>query len=191
MMAAEKASKQPKTEDQVEVVEEKMSHAKDDYKGEEEKEEGASHGAMLEMLECPVCLEYPRRRPIYTCSNGHVTCSNCITQIKGTCPTCRNKEIKPNTFVERMADKALAGVLVSCKFAHEGCLIRQAIGSVEHHEEICGHREVHCPAVHRGACNWFGSLSKVIAHVKEKGCIQVSSSHVEYGTLHHPLNCGI
>ena len=34
-------------------------------------------GAALEMLECPVCLDYPRSRPIYTCGNGHVVCSTC------------------------------------------------------------------------------------------------------------------
>ena len=143
---------------------------KDGSKNDEEK----SRAAILDMLECPVCLDYPRERPIYTCDNGHVTCSKCISKINGSCPTCRNAQIKPNPFVGRMADKALEDVLVPCRFACHGCQSRERINAMEHHEEHCQYREVHCPAKHRGSCNWLGSLPKMVTHVKEKGCIQVS-----------------
>ena len=125
------------------------------------------------MLECPVCLDYPRERPIYTCDNGHVTCSKCISKINGSCPTCRNAQMKPNPFVGRMADKALEDVLVPCRFACHGCNSRERINAMEHHEEHCQYREVHCPAKHRGSCNWLGSLPKMMTHVKDKGCIQI------------------
>ena len=142
---------------------------------EESKNEGEkSHAAILEMLECPVCLEYPRSRPIYTCDNGHVVCSKCIWNIKGCCPTCRDHHMKPNPFVGRMADKALQGVLLPCKFACHGCKSQHQIHDMDQHEEHCQYREVHCPAKHRGSCNWLGSLPKMVAHVREKGCIQVN-----------------
>ena len=141
---------------------------------ERKTEDEKSHAAILDMLECPVCLEYPRQRPIYTCNNAHVTCSKCITKIKGSCPICRNDEINPNPFVGRMADKALQGILVPCQFACHGCKLRQQIHAMEHHEVHCQYREVHCPAKHRGACHWLGSLLKMVGHVKERGCIQVN-----------------
>ena len=137
-------------------------------------EDGKNEDSILDMLECPVCLDYPRQRPIYTCDNGHVTCSKCISKIKGSCPTCRNEEIKPNPFVGRMADKALQGVLVPCQFACHGCKSKQQIHVMEHHEEHCQYREVHCPAKHRGSCHWLGSLPKMVTHVRENGCIQVN-----------------
>ena len=138
---------------------------------ETKNDEEKSRVAILDMLECPVCLDYPRERPIYTCDNGHVTCSKCISKINGSCPTCRNAQMKPNPFVGRMADKALEDVLVPCRFACHGCNSRERINAMEHHEEYCQYREVHCPA---NSCNWIGSLPKMVTHVKDKGCVQIN-----------------
>ena len=134
---------------------------------------------VLDMLECIVCLEYPRSRPIYTCGNGHVTCAGCHSKLesewkKGTCPHCGDRHIKQDRFVQRLADKTLQGITTACQFAQFGCRVEQVIASIGGHEEQCQYREVHCPAKHRGACQWFGALPKMVAHVREKGCIQVS-----------------
>ena len=131
------------------------------------------------MLECLVCLEYPRSRPIYTCSNGHVTCAGCQAKLvvawkKGTCPKCEDRHIKQDPFVQRLADKTLQGIPTPCQFAQFGCPVKQDIAAIGGHEEQCQYREVHCPAKHRGACQWFGALPKMVAHVREKGCIQAS-----------------
>ena len=128
------------------------------------------------MLECPVCLEYPRTRPVYTCNNGHITCSECISKIRGFCPICRNEDIKPNQFVSRMTDTALQGVLISCRFAIHGCLKKSQIDSMQHHEERCSYREVACPGRHRMGplvCNWHGSLYNMCDHVIENKCMQI------------------
>ena len=77
-------------------------------------------------------------------------------------------------FVQRLADKTLQGITTACQFAQFGCRVEQDIASIGGHEEQCQYREVHCPAKHRGACQWFGALPKMVAHVREKGCIQVS-----------------
>ena len=139
----------------------------------------APREAILDMLECLVCLEYPRSRPIYTCSNGHVTCAGCQAKLeaawkKGTCPKCEDRHIKQDPFVHRLADKTLQGIPTPCQFAQFGCAVEQDIAAIGGHEEQCQYREVHCPAKHRGACLWFGALPKMVAHVREKGCIQVS-----------------
>ena len=72
------------------------------------------------------------------------------------------------------ADKALQGILVPCQFACHGCKLRQQIHVMEHHEVHCQYREVYCPANQRGVCHWFGSLLKIVGHVKERRCIQVN-----------------
>ena len=28
-------------------------------------------------VECPVCMEIPRKGPIYACPNGHLVCQRC------------------------------------------------------------------------------------------------------------------
>ena len=57
--------------------------------------EDIGSGAALEMLECPVCLDYPRSRPIYTCDKGHIVCPTCREGLKAEmCPTCRDHNLK-------------------------------------------------------------------------------------------------
>jgi len=128
----------------------------------------------LEMLECPVCLDYPRSRPIYTCDNGHIVCPTCRAGLKAKmCPTCRDFNLKPDKFVDMLADKMLTDVMAKCRFAAHGCKKQDKLGTIAHHEERCQYREVHCPAKHRGACQWIGSLAKMIVHVKDAACIQI------------------
>ena len=45
---------------------------------------------ILEILECPVCLEPPASIPIYTCDNGHILCNGCHQKFTN-CPTCQTK----------------------------------------------------------------------------------------------------
>ena len=71
-------------------------------------------------------------------------------------------------------DVCLKGILTNCQFTFFGCSVKGDISTIGFHEEQCQYREVHCPAKHRGACLWFGALPKMVAHVREKGCIQVS-----------------
>jgi hypothetical protein len=135
-------------------------------------------GSVLQMLECPVCLDYPRAPPIYSCRNGHIVCgpchSNISTSARSSCPTCRDHVLEKCAFVERLADRVTKDVLVPCKHGVHGCPKHDKLGGIWQHEERCQYREVHCPAKHRGACPWVGSLSKMIMHVREQACIQVN-----------------
>ena len=45
-----------------------------------------------EALECPVCIDKIKSGPIYQCTNGHMTCKNCIPKLD-RCPICRSHEI--------------------------------------------------------------------------------------------------
>lgn len=128
---------------------------------------------ILEMLECPVCLEYPRTSPSFTCSNGHLICGGCKPGMH-RCPTCRDDKLTVCSFVTRLTERALKDVSVSCKFSHHGCQREELLEGLSEHEEGCPYRDAHCPAKHRGACSWYGSLTKMIIHVREHGCIQVN-----------------
>ena len=44
---------------------------------------------IIDLLECPVCMERIKSGPIYQCTNGHITCRNCIPKLEN-CPICRN-----------------------------------------------------------------------------------------------------
>ena len=145
-------------------------------------------GIAQEMLECPVCLEYPRTRPIYTCDNGHVVCSTCKEasstaqpcrecrdsygkECLGVCPTCREHGLKPDKFVGRLADKLLERIMIRCKFTTHGCEERQELSVLAKHEEECPYREVDCPAIQ--FCQWTGSLITLMAHIRNNGCVKI------------------
>ena len=42
---------------------------------------------LMNMLECPVCLDTADRPPIYQCPEGHLLCENCNQRLS-TCPQC-------------------------------------------------------------------------------------------------------
>ena len=40
---------------------------------------------LKKQIECPVCLEVPRKGPVFACLNGHLVCQRCKQE---SCPTC-------------------------------------------------------------------------------------------------------
>jgi len=204
--ASPKAVRQEATES---IIDHKQGGSDKKRNDSGKKKDVDGSGAALEMLECPICLDYPRSRPIYTCDNGHIVCSTCragltskpciecmkscktcskskekpsalckgsCKECLGICPTCRDHKLKPDIFVGRLADKLLKEVMANCRFAAHGCVKQEKLGIIANHEERCQYREVHCPAKHRGACQWMGSLAKMIVHVKDAACIQILRS---------------
>ena len=43
-------------------------------KQQEASEDRKRKAEQLEWMECPVCLETPRKAPIYSCKKGHIIC---------------------------------------------------------------------------------------------------------------------
>ena len=65
---------------------------------------------LKDKLECPVCMDIPRKGPISICSNGHYVCRTCKRDL---CPTCRvvmgeNKSLLAVAVIENIDHK--------CKF---------------------------------------------------------------------------
>ena len=170
------------------------------------------HGeVLLAELECPVCLDYPRVNPIYTCQNGHLVCAPCRHKMTGEscqecrkackshvctaakscplcktclgiCPTCRNHNIKLDIRITVIADKLLRDVIVECKFAVYGCTTKFKLAIIHHHEKMCAHREIRCPSHHEGRCKWTGTLMSLEKHGNTSQCFLLRSSNNK-----HPL----
>ena len=62
-----------------------LQHDLDKYKQVVEK--------MKEKVECPVCMEMPRKGPVPMCTNGHFICTPCLDKRKQDgkyeCATCK------------------------------------------------------------------------------------------------------
>jgi len=110
-------------------------------------------GTLRKYVECPVCLEIPRKGPVYACSNGHFVCQKC--KRGGNCPTCRevmgsNKSI--------LAVSVIGIVPHDCKF--DECKEQFPLKSIEEHESVCRHRVVACPR-----CDEKVPLSNLLEHL--------------------------
>jgi len=107
-----------------------------------------------EKIECPVCLDIPRKSPVPVCPNGHFVCEKCKTD---SCPSCRvgmgqGKSLLAATILEHIDHQ--------CNFTD--CDQSFPTGDLVEHEAICPHRTVTCP---RSKCNVSVSLAKLADHL--------------------------
>lgn len=134
-------------------------------------------------LQCPVCQELPRPgAPIYTCSNGHLTCGPCqhTQTLISSCSVCRDRLITRCHAAEKAVKIASKDIQVSCGHKENGCLTTWDLATVESHEELCQYREVQCPAHrHQGNrnwdhhCIWQGPRKELMEHLLKQGCVQI------------------
>jgi len=115
---------------------------------------------LKKLIECPVCLDVPRKGPVFSCPNGHLVCSKCKRE---SCPTCRevmgeNKSLVATAVIEK--------VLHECKFVE--CEAEFPLQRIEQHEKYCYHRLV--PCLDYGHCNQKVALSKLLDHLIKKPC---------------------
>jgi len=112
---------------------------------------------LKDKIECPVCMEIPRKGPVPVCPNGHFVCPKCK---KESCPTCRsimgnNMSILAGTIIDNIEHQ--------CKF--EDCDQSFLLTDLEKHEEACPHRTVFC--LHP-SCTKEIPLSKLQNHLVDK-----------------------
>ncbi|ODM92918.1 Ubiquitin carboxyl-terminal hydrolase 7 [Orchesella cincta] len=99
----------------------------------EQTDEGRLH-VPSRYLECPICLELPRRQ-VYQCKSGHTICDSCINGVT-TCPQCRERfggERIRNRAVETMLDD----LQMDCKFTGNGCTYKALRKHLPLHELHC------------------------------------------------------
>lgn len=120
-------------------------------------------------LECPVCLDVPRKGPVPICPNGHFVCSNCK---RVNCPTCRTamgtgKSLLAATILENIEHKCM----------YNDCDMNLAVEALEKHEKVCPHRFVLCP---HPFCILNIPLVKLVEHLKSSPtCCKESTDPLE------------
>jgi len=125
---------------------------------EELKLERGKVDNLKKMVECPICLDVPRKGPIFMCPNGHFLCEKCRQE---NCPTCR-KIMGDNKSI--LAVAVIENILHDCKFAE--CKQKFPLDKIEDHEKICKHRIVSCP--YYSYCTEKVPLPKLLNHLETK-----------------------
>ncbi|KAI9560705.1 hypothetical protein GHT06_011655 [Daphnia sinensis] len=54
--------------------------------------------ALLRLFTCPGCGNPANKPPLFQCVKGHVACSSCSVNCRGSCPTCRQRMTTERNF---------------------------------------------------------------------------------------------
>ena len=129
---------------------------------------------IISNLNCPVCLQICDP-PLMSCSNGHFTCSQCISRLSGdtlrrkSCPQCREPGFIRNLPYEKMAKELLAGTELKCPHSgddHNGCQTKYKFGKLTDHLKTCSglNQKYNCPCPRCTEHNLY-SLPELIKHM--------------------------
>jgi len=115
---------------------------------------------LRDKVECPVCLEVPKKAPIPVCPNGHMVCSECVRE---DCPTCR---VKMGQGKSSLAVTVMENIEHQCD--NEGCHQTFPFGELASHGRCCDYRLVNCPGL---LCQDKTSLASLDTHMVSCGCL--------------------
>jgi hypothetical protein len=136
---------------------------------------------IFQLLECLICMNLPRRGPLYFCTNGHYLCNDCLklkkpdlATRKFMCDKCGDWRLNcRNLFAENFLDKLFKTKKIECKNDILGCTIKGLLPEIELHEQQCPKQLRTCAGVFP-SCNWKGFLSDAIPHMLEKYCASIA-----------------
>ena len=110
---------------------------------------------LLQLLKCPVCLEY-MNPPIRHCVNGHLVCNDCFSMVD-RCPTCRGDLTHDrNLAMEQVAN------MVTYPCENVGCT-GFTLAEKDVHLRDCQFHQLPCP--YQEACAYNGNFSEVQSHL--------------------------
>lgn len=118
--------------------------------------------AILDLLQCPVCLSPPRpgESGAGLCSNGHFTCYSCAVRVIATphgCPSCRDPSVtlyRVHHFVNTIIRLFTSRIHYQCKY--EGCDVIVSGDQLLDHEQGCPYMPVPC---HKQTCEYRGPVA--------------------------------
>ncbi len=123
-------------------------------------------------LECPVCYETRRNRPVFHCANGHLVCADCHEKVF-TCPQCRTAMTVSARCL--LAEDLIARLPVKCANWERGCGFESAADKdISAHAGRCRFRTVQCPHL---TCRQTVLMADVVAHLKKEHCATVADKH--------------
>lgn len=104
-------------------------------------------------LECPCCLEPPKPDTVIVglCSNGHITCETCGSNVLRTttaCPVCRQpsfKLVRGHRLALNVIQIMTSMMIYVCK--HENCVEQKNGKEIGQHEATCVFKPVLCPKI--------------------------------------------
>lgn len=90
---------------------------------------------------CPMCKEVPEKE-IYQCTEGHVICSSCISNVKRqNCPECRTPFVHGQIKIRNKAlEEILDGQEFECKYNDQGCAKILKRGEITSHSNSCSYK---------------------------------------------------
>ena len=132
-----------------------------------------------EILRCTKC-KTPMRHNIYTCSNEHLLCKNCIDDLyieaniakthtfgKLPCPTCSTNVNERAYILEFLTVELSREEPTQCIWTKNGCKFKTIISNAkQNHEKLCTKQDFPCPWKSRRLCTWTGKLEDLINHTK-------------------------
>jgi len=129
---------------------------------------------IISNLNCPVCLQMCDP-PLMSCSNGHFTCSQCISRLSGdtlrrkSCPQCRETGFIRNLPYEKMAKELLDGTELKCPHSGDdpsSCHTVYKFGELAGHLKTCQGltQKYNCPCPRCSEHNLY-SLPELIKHM--------------------------
>jgi len=126
-----------------------------------------------ELISCPICFNYYKSAPIFSCPNGHYHCSSCnekLSKSSHQCPECRDPKINIRLrFAEKIVERINTDrFYYECQFS---CGTRAPFPYINLHEDLCVSRIVPCPGHISETCDWRGPLSELVKHAVDRKCI--------------------
>ncbi|VAH55466.1 unnamed protein product [Triticum turgidum subsp. durum] len=116
------------------------------------------------LLECSACCS-PLAPPLFQCTNGHITCSECRTNAEYSCSLCAEPA---NTRCDIM-ERVLGGMTAPCSFREFGCSATIPFTKKLTHEESCVHAPCHCPIPY---CRLYANRGRSLCeHIETKHCL--------------------
>jgi len=118
------------------------------------------HGGLVQQLrdkvECPVCLDVPKKAPIPVCPNGHIVCSKCV---RVECPKCR---VRMGQGKSTLAVTVIENIEHQCE--NDECQKKFSLEELAKHVKICDYRlvNINCPGPR---CNEKVSLALMATHI--------------------------
>lgn len=131
--------------------------------------------AVLAEATCPVCLDLAPA-PILACTNGHVTCIECLSTGLNLCPQCR-VSLRPLQRKDAL-EARLRSMAVTCSL--EGCGLVLPHEQLAEHMKRCDWRTRPCPLAASSHCEWRGRGDAVEEHVTQvHGAIRGTSGQIK------------
>eukprot|EP01071_Lankesteria_metandrocarpae_P014318 Lankesteria_metandrocarpae@DN832_c0_g1_i1.p1 len=136
---------------------------------------GRATDKLISALECLVCLDW-MVPPIYQCTQGHVLCHNCQSQIS-RCPTCRQT---PTNIRCRGLERIVESLEdIGCSNHRYGCRAQLPYCELRDHEPKCPFKPMRCPD--SAQCLFHAPPDQLAEHlVRDHDYNRVKSDTIKY-----------